>query len=103
MTPKEGVETWCCGMILLKDAPHPDKAYDLIDAELSSETGLFYLTEWGMGHSNKAAFDLVDDEVLEASGLPRNPETLLNSGVMYCRLKDKDHVIELFDALQAAG
>lgn len=101
MTPKEGVETWCCGHVLLKDAPHPDKAYDLIDATISPETGLIYLTEFGMGHSNRAAFELVDDEVLEVAGLPRNPETLLNSGVMYCRFKDKDQVIERFDAMMA--
>jgi spermidine/putrescine transport system substrate-binding protein len=103
MTPKEGIETWCCGLILLKDAPHLDKAYDLIDSMISPETGEIYLKENGMGHSNMVAFQNVSDDVLASAGLPRDPDTLLTSGVMYCRLKNKEHVIDLFQTMQAGG
>ena len=35
MNPKEGIFTYCCGLVLAKDAPHVDAAYDLIDAMIA--------------------------------------------------------------------
>ncbi|MEE9251068.1 MAG: extracellular solute-binding protein [Alphaproteobacteria bacterium] len=101
MLPKEGVETWACGICLIKDAPHPDKAYDVLDAMLSVDTALFYITEWGFGHANQRAFDLVSDETLAGLQLPRDPTELLESGVLYCRFKNKDKVIERFQTMKA--
>ena len=101
MLPKEGVETWACGMILMKNAPHLDKAYDLLDAMLSVDAALFYINDWGMGHSNQRAFDSVSDETLAGLQLPRDPTELLESGVLYCRFKNKDKVIERFQAMKA--
>lgn len=101
MLPKEGVETWSCGMVLIKEAPHPDKAYDLLDAMISADSGEFLIKEYGMGHSNKRAFDRVSDEVLAGLQLPRDPTELLASGVLYCRFKDKDTVIDRFQTMKA--
>jgi spermidine/putrescine transport system substrate-binding protein len=101
MNPKEGVETWCCGMILMKDAPHEDKAYDLIDSMLSPEAGEFQISQYGIGHSNSAAFDLISDVTLAEMQLPRDPSELLDSGVMYCKFRDKDNVIQRFEAMKA--
>jgi len=101
MSPKEGVETWVCGLILLKDAPHPDKAYDLIDAMLDPIAGEFLIADYWIGHSNQASFDRVSDETLAVTGLPRDPTELLNSGVMYCRFKNKDRVVEMFQEMKA--
>lgn len=101
MLPKEGVETWVCGMILINDAPHLDKAYDLIDSMLSPESGEFCISSYGMGHSNKLSFERVSDERLSELQLPRDPTELLQSGVMYCKFKDKENVIERFEAMKA--
>ena len=101
MLPKEGVETWCCGMVLTSNAPHEDKAYDLIDAMLSPESGAFVISDYGMGHSNRAAFDRISDEKLDELQLPRNPTELLESGVMYCLFRNKDQVIERFETMKA--
>lgn len=101
MLPKEGVETWCCGIILTKDAPHVDKAYDLIDSMLSPESGEFFITNYGMGHSNRAAFERISEEKLAELQLPRDPTVLLQSGVMYCKFKNKEEVIKRFEEMKA--
>jgi spermidine/putrescine transport system substrate-binding protein len=101
MLPKEGVETWVCGMVLTKNAPHPDKALDLIDSMLSPESGQYCIAELGMGHSNQASFEHLSDEKLAELQLPRDPTDLLRSGVMYCRFKDKERVIQRFEAMKA--
>ena len=78
--PKEGALTWVCGVMMHKDAPNPDKAYDVIDAMLSPETGKWLIIENGYGHSNYKSFDLVSGEELAALGLSRNPADILNAG-----------------------
>ncbi|MEO1193053.1 MAG: extracellular solute-binding protein [Pseudomonadota bacterium] len=80
MNPKEGIINWCCGLVMDKRAEHVDAAYELLDALISPETGQFLLTEYGYGHANKKAFDLVDDEVLVRVGIPRDPSTLFANG-----------------------
>jgi spermidine/putrescine transport system substrate-binding protein len=101
MLPKEGVETWCCGMVLMKDAPHEDKAYDLLNSMLSPQSGEFLVSEYGIGHSNKASFDNISDTRLAELQLPKDPTELLQSGVMYCKFRDKDTVIERFETMKA--
>jgi spermidine/putrescine transport system substrate-binding protein len=78
--PKEGALTWVCGVMMHKDAPHPDKAYDVIDAMLSTESGKWLITENGYGHSNAKTFDLFSDDELAALGLSRNPSDILSAG-----------------------
>ncbi len=78
--PKEGALTWVCGAMLHKDAPQPDKAYDLVDALLSTEGGKWLISVNGFGHSNTKTFDLFSDEELAALGLSRNPIDILSAG-----------------------
>jgi len=78
--PKEGALTWVCGVMMHKDAPHPDKAHDLIDSLLSPESGEFLIGEYGYGHSNIKSFDRVSDERLEELNLSRNPDDVLQAG-----------------------
>jgi spermidine/putrescine transport system substrate-binding protein len=78
--PKEGALTWVCGVMMHKDAPHPDKAHDVIDAMLSTESGKWLISENGYGHSNAKSFDLFTDEELAALGLSRNPADILSAG-----------------------
>ncbi len=78
--PKEGALTWVCGAMLHKDAPHPDKAHDIIDALLSTETGKWIIGENGYGHSNTKSFDQFSDDELAELGLSRNPVDILSAG-----------------------
>lgn len=101
MTPREGVMTFCCGLVLARDAPHPDKAYDLIDALLSPESGEAILSEFAMGPANMVALERASNELLSSLQLPRDPTEMLEAGVMFCRLKDKEKVIDRFQQMQA--
>ncbi len=78
--PKEGALTWVCGVMMHKDAPKPDKAYDLVDALLSTESGKWLISENGYGHSNAKSFELFSDDELAALGLSRNPKDILSAG-----------------------
>ena len=78
--PKEGALTWVCGMMMHKDAPHPDKAHDLIDSLISKETGMYLIDVEGYGHSNKQAFAATPDKRLAELGLTRNPQDILGAG-----------------------
>lgn len=78
--PKEGALTWVCGLMIHKDAPNLDRAYDVIDSLLSVETGKFMINDYGYGHSNLKAFDAFDDATLVSLGLSKNPLEILQSG-----------------------
>ncbi|MDH3695606.1 MAG: extracellular solute-binding protein [Gammaproteobacteria bacterium] len=80
-SPKEGALTWCCGLMMHKDAPNPDLAYDIIDAMLAPETGKYIIEDYGYGHSNADSFALVDAEVLANLGLDKDPEAYLDAGM----------------------
>ena len=70
MTPKEGILTYCCGLVLSKDAPNPDRAYELMDAMIDPSAGKWLIEAQGYGHSNRKSFDLVGPEMLAERGLP---------------------------------
>jgi len=101
MKPKEGALVWCCGLVLASNAPHPDKAYELIDAMISPEAGQYFITEWGYGHSNKKAFDAVDDATLASLGLTRDPTDLLSAGVFSSDNTRQDEITQMFEAVKA--
>jgi len=77
---KEGALTWVCGAMMHKDAPHPDKAHDIIDAMLSVESGKWLISENGYGHSNAKSFDQFTAEELAALGLSSTPSDILAAG-----------------------
>ena len=101
MKPKEGVLTWVCGLVLLKDAPHLDKAYDLIDAMIDPSAGQYLITEYGYGHSNAKSFELVSDERLAELGLPKDPTELLDNGVFFRLFKEYEKTITMFEEMKA--
>ena len=78
--PKEGALTWVCGLVMHKDAPKPDLAYDAIDAMLSVDVGEFMIGEWGYGHSNATAFEAFTQEKLAELGLSSRPKEILEAG-----------------------
>jgi spermidine/putrescine transport system substrate-binding protein len=78
--PKEGALTWVCGLMLHKDAPSPDLAYDVIDSLISVPSGIFNIGSYGYGHCNLKAFDSFDDATLKGLGLSKNPIEILQAG-----------------------
>ena len=59
------------------------------------------MAESSLCHCNMRAFDRISDEHLASLQLPRDPTELLLSGVLYCRFKNKDMVIERFQTMKA--
>jgi spermidine/putrescine transport system substrate-binding protein len=63
MRPKEGVQAWAQGLLLMKNRTGDDqKAYDFADAWLDPGTGKWLMENYGYGHANaKAAASVADD------------------------------------------
>ena len=78
--PKEGALTWVCGLMIHKDAPNLDAAYDVIDSLLSVESGKFMINDYGYGHSNVKSFDEFDEATLASLGLSKTPTDILGAG-----------------------
>ena len=77
---KEGALTWVCGLVLTSNAPHYDKAHDLIDAMLGTDCGEFLIVDYGYGHSNAKSYDNISEDVLAARGLAKDPMDILSGG-----------------------
>jgi len=78
--PKGGALTWVCGFMMHRDAPSPDRAYDVLDALIGVPSGEFLIGDYGYGHCNSRAFDAFDDETLAALTLARDPSVILDAG-----------------------
>lgn len=102
--PKEGIFTWCCGLVMHSQTELVDESYDLINAFASPEAGAFEITNWGYGHANMKAFDLVADDVLEELGLS-TPEELLGNGIFFQALAPEieEKYIRLWDEVRAGS
>ncbi len=105
MEPKEGAMTWTCGICLMTegDASKLDKAYDLIDALISPEAGAWEINEFGYGHANRKAFELVDEEILAARGLTKNPEDRLNSGIFQEPIGNEPELQTMFEEIKTGA
>lgn len=77
MNPKEGMLTWVCGLALVKDGPGDEQQkYDVLNAILDPQVGVFMINEYGYGHSNEKSYELVDPVHLEELGVG-NPAAML--------------------------
>jgi len=66
---KEGLSTWVCGYVRLKDAPgSADKAYDYLSAVNDPEVAKVLVNDWGYGQGNAKGMATVDPKVLEQKG-----------------------------------
>jgi len=103
MKPKEGMLTWSCGMVLLKDAKNVDKAYDFINSRLEAESGKELITQYGYGSASSASFALVPKEDLDRLQLPSDPDVVLKSTVFTGPMKQNDDLAKLFEKVKAGG
>jgi spermidine/putrescine-binding protein len=82
MVPKEGIFTWCCGLMIHAKTQNLDACYDLINAMTAPESGAYEIENWGYGHANMKAFELVAPEKLAELNLS-TPEALLDAGIFF--------------------
>lgn len=78
--PKEGALTWVGGVMIHRDAPHLDKAHDIVDEMLSYERGRYEISEDGYGHSNAKALASFTEEELQDLGLSLDVAAVLGEG-----------------------
>jgi spermidine/putrescine-binding protein len=102
MVPKEGIFTWCCGLVMNSKVGNEEAAYDIINAMTSPEAGAYEIENWGYGHANTKAFDLVPPEKLKELGLS-TPEALINNGIFFQALDPaiEEKYIRLFEEVKA--
>ncbi|MBL8708326.1 MAG: extracellular solute-binding protein [Rhodospirillaceae bacterium] len=101
--PKEGIMSYCCGLVLMKDAPHLDKAYDLIDAMIAPEAGKWLIESYGYGHSNKKSFEMVEDAMLAERNLPKDPNEFFANGIFQRPTMDADRLHKMFEEVKAGA
>lgn len=101
--PKEGIMSYCCGLVLAKDAPHLDKAYDLMDAMTAPEAGKWLIETMGYGHSNAKTFDLVDEKTLAGRGLPKDPNAFFAQGIFQQPNQQTEKVLKLYEEVKAGA
>jgi len=66
---KEGISTWVCGYVLLKDAPGKlDQAYDFLSAVNAPDVSEYMVKTFGYGHGNSAGMAAMDQKLLTERG-----------------------------------
>lgn len=73
----EGMASWVCGYVHLKDAPGDvDAVYDFLNARLDPAVSNYMVTAWGYGHANGAGMAAVAPAALAAAGHAGFGETM---------------------------
>jgi spermidine/putrescine transport system substrate-binding protein len=103
MKPKEGMLTWACGFVILKDAKNVDLAYEFINSRLEAGSGKYLIEQYGYGSASSAAFAQVPKEELDRLQLPADPETMLKATVFTGPMKQNDDLAKMFEKVKAGG
>ncbi|MBX3579656.1 MAG: extracellular solute-binding protein [Rhizobiaceae bacterium] len=65
----EGISTWVCGYVHLKDAPGSvEKTYDFLNSINTPEVAQYLLSDWGYAHANAKSLASVDPATLTEMG-----------------------------------
>jgi spermidine/putrescine transport system substrate-binding protein len=103
MKPKEGMLTWTCGFVLMKDAKNVDLAYEFMNSRMEPASSKELITQYGYGTANSEAFTLVPKEELDRLQLPADPEIALKTTIFLHPLKQNDELTKLFEKVKAGG
>ncbi len=103
MNPKEGMLTWTCGFVMLKDSPNTDLAYDFINSRLEAESGKYLIEAYGYGASTASAFAEVPQATLDELKLPANPDEMLKTTIFTGPMKQNDELAKMFERVKAGG
>lgn len=101
--PKEGLSTFVACVTINKGTSHIDLAYDLINSLTDPESGQFWMTNYGLGHANTKAYDLVPADELEAAGLTADPTSVLSNSIFQSRMQNEEKISIMFEAVKAGA
>lgn len=100
---KEGLSTWVCGYVRLKNAPGSvDKAYDFLSAANAPAVSKVLVNDWGYGHANTAGMNALPEADLKKAGYDNVQKFMANSlfqSPVPIELKQK--MIAEFDKIKA--
>jgi putative spermidine/putrescine transport system substrate-binding protein/spermidine/putrescine transport system substrate-binding protein len=99
----EGLSTWVCGYVLLKDAPDSiDRAYDFLSARNAPEVSDYMVTTFGYGHANAKGMAGIDSAVLTEKGYA-NVDQFLDKTLFQSPLPNelKQKMIAEFEKIKA--
>jgi spermidine/putrescine transport system substrate-binding protein len=103
MNPKEGMLTWVCGYVMIKDTPHKDLAYDFINSRLEPESGEALINMYAYGSSSSDAMKAVGGDKLKELQLPADPDAMMKSSVFTKPIGNNDKVTKMFEDVKAGG
>lgn len=103
MKPKEGMLTWACGFVMMKDSPNVDLAYDFINSRLETEAGKKLIEDYGYGSATSSAFAAVPAEELQKLELPSDPNVALRSTTFTAPMKQAEDLAKMFEKVKAGG
>lgn len=105
MNPKEGIFTWFCGMVKIKDGPGDQNAlYDFVNAMLETRVGVHLIENFGYGHANRRSFELVPEAKLQELNI-KSPEDLFSTGIFFDEMDNdvREKYIAMFERVKAGG
>lgn len=106
LEPKEGIVTWLCGFAIPTNAGAPEEQiYDFIDALESPEAGQALVVNFGYGHANAKALELVEQERLENLGLAGDPAEIVENGNLMGPMSEeqRQRIVEMWTLIKAGG
>ena len=80
--PREGVVVWLDNFAITSGSDNVDNAHKFINFMLRPEVAIRCLEEYGYSTANRAAFDIMDDELKNNRVLNPTPEDLKNSAIV---------------------
>ncbi len=88
--PTEGVSSFFCGLVNMKDGPgSEEKAYDFANSLLSQASSQVLIDTLGYAHANDAGVALLDQAALEAAGISPIDTTLLPQVPIETAMRDR--------------
>ncbi len=103
MNPKEGMLTWVCGYVMIKDTPHADLVYDFINARLEKGPGQWLVENYGYGSSSAESMAAVAPETLKDLKLPTDPDAMLRTTIFTKPINNNDKIAKMFEEVKAGG
>ncbi|NJM83476.1 MAG: extracellular solute-binding protein [Tabrizicola sp.] len=98
--PKEGVTTWFCGMINIKDGPgNEDKLYDYVNAFQSPAAAEAMIANFGYAHTNEASLATIPADELQAADVGPVDGILLPQVPIDTAMRDK--MLEEFELIKS--
>jgi spermidine/putrescine transport system substrate-binding protein len=104
MIPKEGPMTWTCGIAMTAwvKPEMENMVYDLINAYLSTDTGVYWVDTFGMGHSNKNVYSHIPADELTKRGLtPGDIDAYIKAGHFQATIKNEPALQAMYEEVKA--